>query len=344
MSKDYDDLNMVVIEGMLMQDTVGISLASVEEGKELKDRYDVIILGSGPAGLTAAIYCSRAKLDTLVISGTLPGGQLMNTHMVENFPGFPHGIFGPELMMNMRMQAERFDTTIVDDVATKVELLNEPFIIHTVDKVFEADAVIIATGASPRKLGLRSEELFAGKGVSYCATCDGPFFKGDDVAVVGGGDSAVEEALFLTKFANNVYIVHRRDKLRASKIMQERAFSNPKISFIWNSVVEDILGDKKVHTIIVKDVTNGERKELNCGGIFVAIGHEPNTQIFKEQIEMDERGYIKVMDYTKTNIAGVFAAGDVHDHIYRQAITAAGFGCMAALDVERYLSEKRHGS
>lgn len=335
---------MVVIEGMLMQDTVGISLASMEEGKELKDRYDVIILGSGPAGLTAAIYCSRAKLDTLVISGTLPGGQLMNTHMVENFPGFPHGIFGPELMMNMRMQAERFGTTIVDDVATKVELLNEPFIIHTVDKVFEADAVIIATGASPRKLGLRGEELFAGKGVSYCATCDGPFFKGEDVAVVGGGDSAVEEALFLTKFANNVYIVHRRDKLRASKIMQERAFSNPKISFIWNSVVEDILGDKKVHTIIVKDVTNGERKELNCGGIFVAIGHEPNTQIFKDQIEMDERGYIKVRDYTKTNIKGVFAAGDVHDPIYRQAITAAGFGCMAALDVERYLSEKRHGS
>lgn len=327
-----------------MQDTVGISLASMEEGKELKDRYDVIILGSGPAGLTAAIYCSRAKLDTLVISGTLPGGQLMNTHMVENFPGFPHGIFGPELMMNMRMQAERFGTTIVDDVATKVELLNEPFIIHTVDKVFEADAVIIATGASPRKLGLRGEELFAGKGVSYCATCDGPFFKGEDVAVVGGGDSAVEEALFLTKFANNVYIVHRRDKLRASKIMQERAFSNPKISFIWNSVVEDILGDKKVHTIIVKDVTNGERKELNCGGIFVAIGHEPNTQIFKDQIEMDERGYIKVRDYTKTNIKGVFAAGDVHDPIYRQAITAAGFGCMAALDVERYLSEKRHGS
>ncbi len=335
---------MVVIEGMLMQDTVGISLASMEEGKELKDRYDVIILGSGPAGLTAAIYCSRAKLDTLVISGTLPGGQLMNTHMVENFPGFPHGIFGPELMMNMRMQAERFGTTIVDDVATKVELLNEPFIIHTVDKVFEADAVIIATGASPRKLGLRGEELFAGKGVSYCATCDGPFFKGEDVAVVGGGDSAVEEALFLTKFANNVYIVHRRDKLRASKIMQERAFSNTKISFIWNSVVEDILGDKKVHTIIVKDVTNGERKELNCGGIFVAIGHEPNTQIFKDQIEMDERGYIKVRDYTKTNIKGVFAAGDVHDPIYRQAITAAGFGCMAALDVERYLSEKRHGS
>lgn len=327
-----------------MQDTVGISLASMEEGKELKDRYDVIILGSGPAGLTAAIYCSRAKLDTLVISGTLPGGQLMNTHMVENFPGFPHGIFGPELMMNMRMQAERFGTTIVDDVATKVELLNEPFIIHTVDKVFEADAVIIATGASPRKLGLRGEELFAGKGVSYCATCDGPFFKGEDVAVVGGGDSAVEEALFLTKFANNVYIVHRRDKLRASKIMQERAFSNTKISFIWNSVVEDILGDKKVHTIIVKDVTNGERKELNCGGIFVAIGHEPNTQIFKDQIEMDERGYIKVRDYTKTNIKGVFAAGDVHDPIYRQAITAAGFGCMAALDVERYLSEKRHGS
>ncbi len=337
-----DDLNMVILEVMSMQDTINISLASIEEGKELKDRYDVIILGSGPAGLTAAIYCSRAKLDTLVISGTLPGGQLMNTHMVENFPGFPHGIFGPELMMNMRMQAERFGTTILDDVATNVELLNEPFIINTVDKRFEAYAVIIATGASPRRLGLKSEEIFAGKGVSYCATCDGPFFKGEDIVVVGGGDSAIEEALFLTKFANKVYVVHRRDKLRASKIMQERAFSNPKISFVWNSVVDDITGDKKVHGVIIKDVINGDRRELKCGGVFIAIGHEPNTQIFKGQIDMDERGYIKVKEYTKTNIEGVFAAGDVHDPIYRQAVTAAGFGCMAALDVERYLTEKKY--
>jgi thioredoxin reductase (NADPH) len=324
-----------------MQDTMSgsISLSSMEEGRELKDRYDVIILGSGPAGLTAAIYCARAKLDTLVISGTLPGGQLMNTHMVENFPGFPHGIFGPELMMNMRMQAERFDATILDDVAISVELLNEPFVINTVDKRFEASAVIIATGASPRKLGLRSEELFAGKGVSYCATCDGPFFKGEDIVVVGGGDSAVEEAIFLTKFANHVYIVHRRDKLRASKIMQERAFSNQKISFVWNSVIEDIIGDKKVNGVIIRDM-NEHRTELKCGGVFIAIGHEPNTSIFKGQIDMDERGYIMVREYTKTNIDGVFAAGDVHDPSYRQAITAAGFGCMAALDVEKYLVSK----
>jgi len=324
-----------------MQDTMSgsISLSSMEEGRELKDRYDVIILGSGPAGLTAAIYCARAKLDTLVISGTLPGGQLMNTHMVENFPGFPHGIFGPELMMNMRMQAERFDATIVDDVAVSVELLNEPFVINTVDKRFEANAVIIATGASPRKLGLKSEELFAGKGVSYCATCDGPFFKGEEIVVVGGGDSAVEEAIFLTKFANHIYIVHRRDKLRASKILQERAFSNQKISFVWNSVIEDIVGDKKVNGVIIRD-KNEDRRELKCGGVFIAIGHEPNTSIFKGQIDMDERGYIIVREYTKTNIDGVFAAGDVHDPFYRQAITAAGFGCMAALDVEKYLSLK----
>jgi len=324
-----------------MQDTISgsISLSSMEEGRELKDRYDVIILGSGPAGLTAAIYCARAKLDTLVISGTLPGGQLMNTHMVENFPGFPHGIFGPELMMNMRMQAERFDATIVDDVAVSVELLNEPFVINTVDKRFEANSVIIATGASPRKLGLKSEELFAGKGVSYCATCDGPFFKGEDIVVVGGGDSAVEEAIFLTKFANHVYLVHRRDKLRASKIMQERAFSNQKISFVWNSVIEDIVGDKKVNGVIIRD-KNEDRRELKCGGVFIAIGHEPNTSIFKGQIDMDEKGYIIVREYTKTNIDGVFAAGDVHDPFYRQAITAAGFGCMAALDVEKYLSSK----
>ena len=324
-----------------MQDTMSgsISLSSMEEGRELKDRYDVIILGSGPAGLTAAIYCARAKLDTLVISGTLPGGQLMNTHMVENFPGFPHGIFGPELMMNMRMQAERFDATIVDDVAVSVELLNEPFVINTVDKRFEANSVIIATGASPRKLGLKSEELFAGKGVSYCATCDGPFFKGEDIVVVGGGDSAVEEAIFLTKFANHIYIVHRRDKLRASKILQERAFSNQKISFVWNSVIEDIVGDKKVNGVIIRD-KNEDRRELKCGGVFIAIGHEPNTSIFKGQIDMDEKGYIIVREYTKTNIDGVFAAGDVHDPFYRQAITAAGFGCMAALDVEKYLSSK----
>ncbi|MCS7140613.1 MAG: thioredoxin-disulfide reductase [Candidatus Nitrosocaldus sp.] len=325
-----------------MSNSMYISTASMEEGRELKDRYSVIILGSGPAGLTAAIYTARAKLDTLVVSGDLPGGQLMNTGTVENFPGFPHGIFGPELMMNMRAQAERFGATILDDIATSVEFTHNPFVINTVDKRLEADAVIIATGASPRKLGLKSEERFAGKGVSYCATCDGPFFKGEDIVVVGGGDSAVEEALFLTKFANRVQIVHRRDRLRASKILQERAFTNPKVSFVWNSVVEDILGDRKVNAVLIRDITNDKRYELKCGGIFIAIGHEPNTRIFKGQIDMDEHGYIKVRDHTKTNVDGVFVAGDVHDPVYRQAVTAAGFGCMAALDVERYLAEKYH--
>lgn len=326
-----------------MSNSIQLSTISMEEGGgELKDKYSVIILGSGPAGLTAAIYTARAKLDTLVISGNLPGGQLMNTGTVENFPGFPHGIFGPELMMNMRAQAERFGATILDDVATSVDFMHNPFIINTVDKRFEADAVIIATGASPRKLGLKSEERFAGKGVSYCATCDGPFFKGEDLVVVGGGDSAVEEALFLTKFANRVQIVHRRDRLRASKILQERAFTNPKISFVWNSIVEDILGDRKVNAVLIRDLTSDKRYELKCGGIFIAIGHEPNTQIFKGQIDMDEYGYIRVRERTKSNIDGVFVAGDVHDPVYRQAITAAGFGCMAALDAERYLAEKYH--
>ncbi|MEM4399374.1 MAG: thioredoxin-disulfide reductase [Candidatus Nitrosocaldus sp.] len=325
-----------------MSNSIYLSTASMEEGGELKDKYSVIILGSGPAGLTAAIYTARAKLDTLVISGNLPGGQLMNTGTVENFPGFPHGIFGPELMMNMRAQAERFGATILDDVATSVDFMHNPFIINTVDKRFEADAVIIATGASPRKLGLKSEERFAGKGVSYCATCDGPFFKGEDLVVVGGGDSAVEEALFLTKFANRVQIVHRRDRLRASKILQDRAFTNPKISFVWNSIVEDILGDRKVNAVLIRDIRNDKQYELKCGGVFVAIGHEPNTQIFKGQIDMDEYGYIRVRDHTKSNIEGVFVAGDVHDPVYRQAVTAAGFGCMAALDVERYLAEKYH--
>lgn len=312
--------------------------------QQKRKRYDVIILGSGPAGLTAAIYTARAKLQTLVISGNLPGGQLMTTSEVENFPGFTNGIFGPELMMNMRQQAERFEAMIMDDVATQVDFKREPFRILTTDKEFEAYAVIVATGASPRKLGLKSEETFGGKGVSYCATCDGPFFKGEDLIVVGGGDSAVEEATFLTKFAKSVQIVHRRDKLRASRILQERAFDNPKIRFLWNSAITDIAGDKKVHSVTIQDLRNGETKRLEVGGIFIAIGHEPNTQIFKGQLEMDETGYLKIRNHTHTSVEGVFAAGDVHDHRYRQAVTAAGFGCMAALDVEKYLQEKHHTS
>lgn len=307
-----------------------------------RKKYDVIILGSGPAGLTAAIYTARAKLQTLVISGNLPGGQLMTTSEVENFPGFPNGIFGPELMMNMRQQAERFEATVMDDIATQIDLKYQPFRILTTDKEFEADAIIVATGASPRKLGLQGEETFGGRGVSYCATCDGPFFKGEDLVVVGGGDSAVEEATFLTKFAKSVQIVHRKDKLRASRILQERAFDNPKIKFLWNTVIADISGDKKVHSVTVKNMKSNETKKIDVGGIFIAIGHEPNTQIFKGQLEMDDAGYVKIHNQTHTSVEGVFAAGDVHDHRYRQAVTAAGFGCMAAIDVEKYLQEKRH--
>jgi len=316
--------------------------ASEKPEPEKRKKYDVIILGSGPAGLTAAIYTARAKLQTLVISGNLPGGQLMTTSDVENFPGFPNGIFGPELMMNMRQQAERFDAVVIDDIATQVDFKHEPFRILTTDKEFEADAAIVATGAYPRKLGLKGEEIFGGKGVSYCATCDGPFFKGEDLLVVGGGDSAVEEATFLTKFAKSVQLVHRRDKLRASKILQERAFTNPKIKFLWNTAVVDIFGDKKVHSAVLHDLNTNEKKKVECGGIFIAIGFEPNTQVFKGQLEIDEQGYLIIKNYTHTNVEGVFAAGDVHDHRYRQAVTAAGFGCMAALDVEKYLEEKRH--
>lgn len=313
-----------------------------EATKAQRKKYDVIVLGSGPAGLTAAIYTARAKLQTLVISGNLPGGQLMTTSDVENYPGFPNGIFGPELMMNMRQQAERFEATVMDDTATQVDFQHKPFRILTTDREFEAEAVIVATGASPRKLGLKSEETFGGKGVSYCATCDGPFFKGEDLVVVGGGDSAVEEATFLTKFAKSVHLVHRRDKLRASRILQERAFDNPKIKFLWNSVVTGISGDNKVHSVTVQDVNSNETKKLEVGGIFIAIGHIPNTEVFKGQLDMDEAGYLKITNHTHTSIEGVFAAGDVHDHRYRQAVTAAGFGCMAAMDVEKYLQEKGH--
>ncbi len=316
--------------------------ADEKSGPEKRKKFDVIILGSGPAGLTAAIYTARAKLQTLVLSGNLPGGQLMTTSDVENFPGFPNGIFGPELMMNMRQQAERFEAVVMDDIATQVDFKREPFRIMTTDKEFETDAVIAATGASPRKLGLKGEETFGGRGVSYCATCDGPFFKGDDLLVVGGGDSAVEEATFLTKFAKSVQLVHRRDKLRASRILQDRAFTNPKLKFLWNTAVADIYGDKKVRSVMLHDLSTNEKKKADVGGVFIAIGHDPNTQVFKGQLVMDEQGYLVIKNHTHTNIEGVFAAGDVHDHRYRQAVTAAGFGCMAALDVEKYLQEKHH--
>jgi thioredoxin reductase (NADPH) len=305
------------------------------------ETYEVIIIGSGPAGYTAGVYTSRAKLNTLLISGSLPGGQLMTTSEVENYPGFPNGIFGPELMMNMRQQAERFGAKLLDDEVVEVDFKKRPFGIRTHGQEFRSESVIICTGASPRKLGLRAEQEFAGKGISYCATCDGPFFKGEDIAVVGGGDTAIEEATFLTKFGKSVKIIHRKDFLRASKILQEKAFENPKIDFVWDNVVSDISGNKKINSISVRNLKTGEERKIPVGGLFVAIGHEPNTSIFKGQLELDDRGYIILTKNTRTSVEGVFAAGDVHDYRYRQAITAGGFGCMAALDVEKWLVEIR---
>ena len=312
-----------------------------EEPTYAKNFYDVIIIGSGPAGFTAGIYTSRAKLKTLLISGSLPGGQLMTTSEVENYPGFPNGIFGPELMMNMRQQAERFATTIIDDEVLKVDFKKRPFIISTHSETYEGRAVLLCTGASPRKLGIDGEQEFGGRGVSYCATCDGPFFKGEEIAVIGGGDTAIEEATFLTKFGKSVKIIHRRDFLRASKILQEKAFENSKIQFVWNNVVTRITGNKKIESIEVKNLTTGKTQNLSVGGLFVAIGHEPNTSIFKDQLELDDKGYVMLKENTRTSVEGVFAAGDVHDYRYRQAVTAAGFGCMAALDVEKWLSENK---
>jgi thioredoxin reductase (NADPH) len=300
---------------------------------DAKNLYDVIIIGSGPAGFTAGIYTSRAKLKTLIITGSLPGGQLMTTSEVENYPGFPNGIFGPELMMNMRQQAERFGTTIVDDEVLKVDFKNSPFLTSTHSESYKGKAILLCTGASPRKLGIDGEQEFGGRGVSYCATCDGPFFKGEEIAVIGGGDTAIEEATFLTKFGKSVKIIHRREFLRASKILQEKAFENSKIQFIWNHVVTKISGNKKIENIDIKDLTTGKNQNLLVGGLFVAIGHEPNTSIFKDQLELDDKGYVVLKENTRTSVEGVFAAGDVHDYHYRQAVTAAGFGCMAALVV-----------
>ena len=305
-----------------------------------KTKFDVVIIGAGPSGYTAGIYCSRAGYDTLILSGILPGGQLVNTTEVENYPGFEKAIMGPDLMIEMRRQTERMGTTIVDDECVNVDFRNNPFKILTGSEEYEGRAVIIATGANPRKLGLEGEQTFAGKGVSYCATCDGPFFRNLELVVVGGGDSAIEEATFLTKFATKIHLVHRRSELRASKVMQERAFSNEKIKFLWESEVVDIKGDQKMQQAVIKNIKTNEETVLDVGGLFVAIGHVPNTRLFKNQIDMDDEGYIILKNKTCTNIEGVFAAGDVHDRSYRQAVTAAGFGCMAAIDVDKYLTEK----
>ncbi len=304
-----------------------------------KTKFDVIIIGAGPSGYTAGIYCSRAGYDTLILSGILPGGQLVNTTEVENYPGFENGIMGPDLMIDMRKQSQRMGTTIIDDEAVDVDFRRSPFKVLTGSEEYEGRAVIIATGANPRKMGLVGEQTFAGKGVSYCATCDGPFFRNQEIVVVGGGDSAIEEATFLTKFGTTVHIIHRRDELRASKVMQERAFNNEKIKIHWDSAVTDIKGDQKMQQVIIKNLKTNEESTINAGGLFVAIGHEPNTKLFKGQIDLDDEGYVVLKNKTHTNIEGVFAAGDVHDRSYRQAITAAGYGCMAAIDVDKYLTE-----
>ena len=315
--------------------------SEIPKPSEKKKRYDVIIIGSGPAGYTAGVYTARAKRETLIISGVLPGGQLMLTTEVENYPGFENGIFGPELMSIMRKQTEKMGATIVDDEVVDVDFKHSPFKVLTPSEEYESDAVIICTGANPRKIGAKGEIEFGGKGVSYCATCDGPFFRNQEIVVTGGGDTAMEEAIFLTKFGKSVHIVHRREKLRASQVMQDRAFENPKIKFHWNKVIEEITGKEKVNQIIVRDLKTNEKQPLEACALFVAIGHEPNTKLFKGQIELDDQGYIVLKDLTKTSVEGVFAAGDVHDHRYRQAITAAGFGCMAGIDVDKYLSEHR---
>ncbi len=301
--------------------------------------HDVLILGSGPAGLTAAVYCARANLSPLLIDGSQPGGQLTLTTDVENFPGFPKGIMGPQLIQDMRAQAERFGTTFRQGHVSAVDLQSRPFRI-TVDgeDIIETKTLIICTGASANLLGLPSESRLMGHGVSTCATCDGFFFRGKEIAVVGGGDSAVEEATFLTKFASKVTLIHRRDKLRASKIMQDRAMANEKLAFQWNSTLEEVLGDEVVTGVRVRNIQTNQTEDLSLSGVFIAIGHTPNTSLFKGQIDMDETGYIRTQPYrTTTNIPGVFAAGDVQDSNYRQAITAAGSGCMAAIDAERYL-------
>jgi thioredoxin reductase (NADPH) len=300
---------------------------------------DIVIIGSGPAGLTAALYTARANLQPLVIEGLEAGGQLMITTMVENYPGYRDGIMGPELMAAMRAQSERFGAEIIQGTVASVDLYEPPLVVRTTDTEYHAKAVIIATGASPRLLGLPSERTLMGRGVSTCATCDGYFFRNQEIAVVGGGDSAMEEAIFLTRFASKVTLVHRRDTLRASRIMQDKARANEKIAWMLNSEVEEIndTGRGEVTGMVVRHNATGARTEVPVSGVFVAIGHTPNSSLFRGQLEMDQNGYIITHDGAKTSLPGVFACGDVQDHIYRQAVTAAGTGCMAALDAEHYI-------
>jgi thioredoxin reductase (NADPH) len=312
----------------------------------MTETRDLIIVGSGPAGLTAAVYGARADLRPIVIEGLGAGGQLMLTSDVENYPGFPDGILGPELMMKFREQSERFGAEFVTADADRVDLSASPFGVWVGNDEYRAEALVIATGATARLLGLPSEQERLGHGVSTCATCDGFFFRDQDIAVVGGGDSALEEAIFLTKFATGVTVVHRRDELRASKIMQDRAFANPKIDFRWNAVVSEVVGDGRVELLRLRDTVTDEQSDLKVGGLFVAIGHDPNTKLFEDQVELDANGYVVLPDAgsTRTSVEGVFAAGDVADHVFRQAVTAAGTGCMAAIEAERWLEARRHAT
>lgn len=307
--------------------------------------HRVFIVGSGPAGFTAGLYTARANLKPYMAAGLMPGGQLMTTTDVENYPGYPDGVMGPDMMADLQKQAEKFGLEVVHQMVESIDMQNRPFVIKTDDgETHTADAVIISTGATAKYLGIPGEQEYLGKGVSACATCDGFFFQGEELAIVGGGDTAMEEANFLTRFASKVYVVHRRDTLRASKIMQERAFANEKIEFLWNTVITEVLGNGEgVVGVKLKDVNSGEERVLDVGGYFSAIGHKPNTDIFKGQLDMDDVGYLKIKSpSTATNVEGVFAAGDVADPVYRQAITAAGLGCAAAIDAERWLEAQGH--
>jgi thioredoxin reductase (NADPH) len=297
----------------------------------------IIVIGSGPAGLTAAVYAARAGYAPVVIGGYEFGGQLMLTTTVENFTGFPEGVQGPDLMASMRKQAEKVGAKMMDRNVTKVDFSAKPFKVFVEDAEYSADSVILATGASAKWLGLESENRFKGRGISSCAVCDGSFFRGQELVVVGGGDTAMEDALYLSKIASGVTVIHRRDRLRASEIMQRRAFAEPKIRFVWDSVVEEVLGERKVEGVRVKNLKTGEVSTLKCGGMFVSIGHQPNTELFRDFVDLDKAGYVIATDGTRSSREGIFVAGDVADKVYRQAITAAGSGCKAALDAVRYL-------